>query len=530
MSRKIPHKALVALFFVLLSVVGLLTVNDYTGSYDEYIMWDTLRANLYEYAQVLEKLGIHWETGLSLNVERIASSTVRDLGMAPYYVCAPFLGRMNQSPSVASSVWCLVSFCWFLAGVWSMYAIARQLGANRIAACVAALLLYLSPRMFADGHFSDRDVVLLALILLCLWNGFAFLRNFSVGRGLIFSFWGAMAATIRAPGIIAWGLVGLGAVIRLTILREWKFSKFCTAVTTICSFVLFYVILTPAIWSGVSQYFEYMFGGLLEYGWEGDMFFRGALFQIPENELPWYYLPYMMVTTLPLYTFPLASVGLFAAIKKMIRNPVDFFQSSQGISVSVGACLWIIPVALYVFLRPIVYNGWRHFYFCYAGVLVMMIYGLQYLWNRASTASWRMGMLAIALFSCLGVTAVGMIVNHPHQSSYYNLLASRETMETDYWNTSGENALKKLIACDQRNKDLPLEVGCYFFDIQNARFKLSEEERSILTTTTKKDSPYLYYIENYAQLYNVPEPDGYHVLFTLESYGRLVGTMYEKDV
>ena len=60
MTRLKRHgKAAAALFLILISVIALATVQDYTGSYDEYIMWDTLRATLYESAQVLEKLGIH---------------------------------------------------------------------------------------------------------------------------------------------------------------------------------------------------------------------------------------------------------------------------------------------------------------------------------------------------------------------------------------------------------------------------------------------------------------------------------------
>ena len=102
-------------------------------------------------------------------------------------------------------------------------------------------------------------------------------------------------------------------------------------------------------------------------------------------------------------------------------------------------------------------------------------------------------------------------------------------METDYWTTSGTYALEKLFESEERNQELPLEVGCYFLDLQNARFKLSDEYKAVLTTTIERDSPYLYYNENYVQVYNVPDPEGYHVLFEVESYGRLIGTMYERD-
>ena len=56
---------------------------------------------------------------------------------------------------------------------------------------------------------------------------------------------------------------------------------------------------------------------------------------------------------------------------------------------------------------------------------------------------------------------------------------------------------------------------------------MKNEQKAVLTTTVEADAPYLYYIENYVQVYDVKPPEGYLVLFEVESYGRLIGTMYE---
>ena len=160
----------------------------------------------------------------------------------------------------------------------------------------------------------------------------------------------------------------------------------------------------------------------------------------------------------------------------------------------------------------------------------MATYGINVLWQKCQKRAWIRRIYVFALCGCFVVSGIGMILNHPYESSYYNVLCSKATMETDYWNAGGSGALKRLASCEERNQALPLEVGCYFFDLQNARFKLDEELRNRLTTTTAKDAPYLYYIENYVQVYMVPPPDGYHQLFKTYSYGRLIGTMYEKDM
>ncbi len=519
----------VALFFALLIGVCAWTLKDYTGSYDEYVLWNTIRVNLHEYAELLEKLGIRWETGLKLDVEDISVHSDRDHGMAPFYLCAPFLTQMDASVGFSSTIWCAITLIWFMAGVWALYAIARNLGLPAGLSCLAALLFYLSPRMFAEGHFSDRDVVLLCVSLLCLWQGVRFLKNLKISTGLLFSFFGALAAQIRIPGIIAWGLIGAAAVVMVTAAQKWNKQTALVALGTVVSFAGFYVMLTPATWKGPAEYFGYLFGGLAEYGWCGSIYFRGALFQLPENQLPFYYLLYMVLTTIPLYTFPLCAVGQLKAINDAVKKPRDFFASAKGVYLAATTLMWLVPIAGFAAVTPVVYNGWRHFYFLYAGILILSAYGIQALWQMCADRLWLKRAFAAALCFCLAVSAVGLAVNHPNQASYYNVLAGNSIMETDYWNTSGAYALKRLIHTEERNKELPLEVGCYFFDIQNARFKLSEEEKAVLTTTIDKDSPYLYYIENYVHVYDVPDPEGYHVLFTVESYGRLVGTMYERD-
>ena len=523
-------RAAAALFLILISVIALATVQDYTGSYDEYVLWNTIRVNLHEYALLLEKIGINWEHGLALDVERIFEHSDRDHGLAPFYLCAPFLARMDASLNVSSTIWCLITLVWFLAGVCGLYGLAREMGLSRLLSCMAALLLYLSPRLFAEGHYNDRDIVLLSVTNLCLWSGLRFLKKTTLARGVVLSVFGALATNIRLMGILSWGLMGVAAIAMLTLQRSWSWRKAGIAVGTIAAFLAAYTAITPATWVGPSEYFSYQFDNMAVYGWTGWMMFRSALFEIPKNPLPRYYLPYMMLTTLPVYLFPLCAAGFVRAAMQIFRQKKAFFADPFGLFLTAALLVTVLPVAGCMLLQPVIYNGWRHFYLALCGVLVYAAYGLQGIWHACAGKRWMQRICTAVVCLCFALTATGMIANHPHQGSYYNVLAGSHTMETDYWNSSGEAALKKLIRSEERNRDLPLEVGCWFFDIQNARFKLSEEEKALLTTTVEADAPYLYYIENYVQNYNVPDPEGYHVLFEVESYGRLVGTMYERDI
>lgn len=524
------EKAAVAIFFAILTVIGLMTVTDYTGSYDELVQQNQLMVNLREYALLMQKAGIRWYIALNLDVPRIDDFVNRDYGMASMYVCAPFLGLMTHSQAFTSTLWGVVTWLWFMAGVASLYGLARELGMNRGLSCMAALLLYLSPQMFAHAHFNDKDIIVLSLVLLCLWLGARFLRSMTWREGLLFSLSGALAMNLRVVGLLPWGVIGLCAVLKLTLNREWSARRMALAAGVIAALPVFYFLLTPSVWSDPVGFFRYQLSNAAEFSrWEGRLFFRGASFQIPENTLPFYYIFYMMIVSLPVFTVALTALGQLGMLIGFVKSRGKCLKNNEGLLLLAATLCWVAPVGAYAVMRPIVYNGWRHFYFAYAGAALLAAYGIELLWKLCSGKVWLRRGCALALSLCFGVTAVGMAVNHPHQLSYYNVLAGNSLMETDYWNTSGTYALERLIECEERNKDLPLEVGCYFFDIQNARFKMNEEQKAALTTTVKKDSPYLYYIENYVHVYDVPVPEGYHVLFTVDSYGRRIGTMYERS-
>ena len=520
----------VALLFLLLTAVGLWTVDDYTGSYDEIAEQAILASNMKEYALGLEKLGIRCHYWLSSQAVEISQSVERDHGISGYYLYGLLFPLLENSETLRYMIWSMMTWMWFMFGVWSLYALAREIGMNRPISCLATMMLYLSPRFFADGHFNNKDVVLLCLMLATLWLGVRFLKRMSVGRGMLFSFVGALATNTKIVAAMAWGLMIGGAAVMLIAQKEWKKNRIVVLGMTITGFAGFYLLLTPAMWSNPIGFFTYLFTNATAFSrWSGTLFFRGASFKIPENPLPLYYLGYMMLVTLPVHTFPLCAVGQISVLRRFIKAPRAFLASPNGIVLGASTLCWVISMAAFVVFRPLVYNGWRHFYFTFAGLAVLGGVGIGTLWKLCSCQNWLKRVWAAALAFCFVSTAIGMIINHPRQSSYYNMLSGSSVMETDYWNTSGTYALDRLIACEERNKDLPLEVGCYFFDIQNARFKFNDEQKAVLTTTVQKDSPYLYFIENYVQVYGIPKPEGYHVLFKVEGYGRVLGTMYERD-
>lgn len=390
------RKVAVGAFFAVLMLIGLLTLCDYSASYDELPQQAILRSNAKEYALALQKAGINCPAWLALEDAAISESVERDHGIAPMYLYLPFLTTASQH--TASTLWSLIVWLWFMAGLWSLYALARRLGLNRFFACVATLLLYLSPRFFAHAHFNDKDLVMLCLMLVCLWLGARLLEKLCWRRALVFSLAGALATNLRVSSLLAWGCICLSAVVLLSVRRQWNRRRIGLAVMTLFSFLAFYLLLTPACWSHPGQYFSYLFGNSAAFSqWKGVLFFRGAEFHIPDNPLPFYYLPYLMVVTLPLYTLPLGLVGLVKLVLQTRREPKEFFSKPNGLLLWSAALCWLLPIAAYILVRPVVYNGWRHFYFACAGLLILAAYGIGVLWRLCQRRVWLRRAYAAAL-------------------------------------------------------------------------------------------------------------------------------------
>jgi len=184
------------------------------------------------------------------------------------------------------------------------------------------------------------------------------------------------------------------------------------------------------------------------------------------------------------------------------------------------------------------YNGWRHFYFAYAGIALLAAHGISSMIRFGRHYGGDCGMHAVLLAGLLlffGWTASGMIKNHPYQHSYYNLLGHRNAasaMELDYWELSTKNAMEKLLTCE-RNQNLALRIGALdemsWNALESNHKALSPEIRKQIVIRNAKNTPYLFSNTTYKRIYGTQYPQGYHVLFQIKSYDVPICTVYERN-
>lgn len=538
-KEKIARSA-VWLFFAVLLTIGLVTAADYGLPCDEPAEQVILQENMHEYACRLlgeDSDAARWYQNRGIG--RISESVERDHGQSAYYLFMPVLARYMEQPHELTLLWQTYTWMLFMLGCAAIYGFCRETGLGRFVSCIGVLLLYLCPRFFAEGHYNNKDMALLMLTLCTLYLGVRFLKQPGFVRGMLLSLAGAFAANTKIAGALAWGLMGAAAIVLVTADRRWNKRMIAVAGSTVASFFGFYFLLTPAAWGNPIEYLQYLLVNASGFTrWTGVVVFRGVVFKHEINPLPRYYLMWMMLATLPLYVVPLAAVGQLNAFGRVWKQKAQALRDPISLSHTVASLCWFLPLLAAVLLRPKVYNGWRHFYFVYAGVVWMAAHGVQSCLTFLKKHGGDCGMPAVFMAGLLlffGWIAKDMAVNHPYQYGYYNLLANRNAevdMELDYWDVSTVNAMEQLAECE-RNEELPLVLGASdpmsWFGVEHGYEVLEPEVKAQIAITQQEQPPYLFYNTTYARIYGIEPPEGYRELLSIESYGNTLCTVYEKQ-
>lgn len=542
--RKHP-RALTALVFVVLFLIGLLTAPDYGMYFDQQSEAIILRENLKEYAfQLLgqDSEAIRYYDGISL--PRITETPEIDHGLAPYYPLSPFMTMMDDDQAGLFRLWNGLSWCWFMAGVLALYGLCRKLGMGRVAALAGAMLLYLSPRFFAEGHYNNKDMVLLSLALLVMYTGVCLWEKPTLPRGLIFALFGALCANTKIIGVCIFGVMGLGAVILLTARRRWTKQSILAAIGTVLGFAAFYTLLTPAMWSDPAGYFTYLIQNATGFTrWDNFILFRGSLFQHSTNPLPFYYLPYMMLVTLPVYVTALCFAGQLTALWYGWKHRKELLSNQTAMLLLCATLIWLAPLGYAILSNPVVYNGWRHFYFVFAGLAVLGAWGLECLirFLRKHGKRWQQITAAVLACACLVISAAGIAINHPYQYAYYNALGHwlcpvplEEGMELDYWCVSvvdGLEAAVEQLEPDRRltyaARDPLTQLALTYYDVALPE---SLEGKLRLKDPSSNYNDLIIINPMYHLMYGTYMPSWHELLLEIESYGNTILQVYRKGM
>ena len=448
----------VRIIFVFLLILGLFIVSDYGVSYDEYVNRKNGGVSLNHIVNKVEKnfnISI-WTKDEAIAQYRIPLDTYQDKDYGVAFDLPVFaLERALQINTVRDQYLLrhILTYLLFLCGCWALYkTVALRFSSEFLGLCSVAMMI-LSPRIFADSFYNSKDIVFMSAVAFTTYAMQRCLDKQNATSAVLFGLTTALAINIRIIGVIF--PIALVTIVLIGLLTRKQPLRIPLLLLYLATSSGFTILFWPWLWSNPAEHFLMALSNMSKFRWEGWVLYLGNYY--PSTNLPRHYLITWIIITTPIAYLILFGLGTLLIIKRMIANRLELWRNSNELQDLVFLGLFFSPIILVLIYRPVLYDGWRQFYFVYPSLICLAIRGLtctpQFRFIRLRS------IFRTVLFSVFGVTliAVGswMMTHHPFQNLYFNVLTPKgssesferasQLFELDYWGTSNVRVLRYLL-------------------------------------------------------------------------------------
>lgn len=460
-------KKIVIIFFAFILLIGFCNYKSYGISWDEYLENNILQSNVASYVDKFA--GGEGLSSLDLTQSpQISTYNERDHGQSMYYLFSPVNFIFKDDINTIYTLKHLYTFLIFFGGLVCLYLVILNLTKRRILAILGVLLVFLSPRMFAESFYNSKDIVLMSMIIVSFYFGYKFIEKKTFVYGIVFALAMALTSNTRIIGFWLFGIVGalyLAMLIK-DMIEKKKFAKtFFVGVTAVIAFVVFFIALTPASWTSPIEYFNYTYKFSLNFSrWDGIVLYMGDTFNNKIKPLPWHYIPVMFAVTTPIVTVLLVIFGIFDSVRATIVNKLRNFLNGAQKYYILLLIFTLMPLITAIVKNSNIYNGWRHFYFIFGALIILAVGGVFTLLKVDNKIFKRIFVGVISLQ--LAFSGIWIALNSGVQYAYFNPLAinSEKNFETDYWNVSVSNCLIKFLDSTSQEQVKISAVDWYSFE------------------------------------------------------------------
>lgn len=440
LSKLIP-----ALFLLSLLGLGLFTFKDYGVSFDEPAQRLIGVTNLNYIAHKFNIESIINNESFAQFPKRLDQITDRDYGVI-FELPAAYMEHildLKQEQDIYHARH-LLTFLFFIAGVFAVYRMAQRRFNDWRLGLLAATFLILSPRIFADAFYNDKDLVFLSVFAIAMNTSITFLVKPSWKTASLSGLTCAVAIDARLMAVIipalTVGALGLKAIKVNKGLKK-TIAQILVFLATTATFT---IVFWPFLWDAPLDNFIQAFRNMAKFRWAPNFIFMGEWTN--GTSLPWYYLPVWIGISTPIIYLGLFISGILSILIALIKNHFHLWASDDELQDLFFLALFIGPITAVIILHSVLYNGWRHLYFVYPAFILICVRGLVFLWGAPKFTILCRSLLVLAVsFGCLH-TGYWMIKYHPLQNIFFNRLAGNwnEKYEVDYWGLSNKLALNRI--------------------------------------------------------------------------------------
>ncbi len=352
----------------------------------------------------------------------------------------------------------LVFLIFFISSIFFYKTLINRFN-NKLVATFGLILFILTPRIFGDSFWNNKDVVFLSLYAITIFFYFRILDYQSNKNILFFSLLAALSTSIRFAGIfLPVSLIFFFIIDKFSNRYDLSFK---TVFLSIIYFFLFLFLTWPYLWNNFS-------GGLLssltlEMSWQGKVNFLGKYYL--SRNLPHYYLIFWIIISTPIVHLILFGFGFGNYLKRIVQR---YFSIQEK---SIHNDLWrskkekkdfliflnlVFFFCILSFLNIDLYNSWRLGYFINIFLIYFASYGI-YLFVCKFKEKLKFIIFVLLLSTLFLIYRISLY--HPYQSLYFNLLVPqsiKNNVDVDYTGLSGFHFLSEII---EKENVYPVKVA-----------------------------------------------------------------------
>jgi hypothetical protein len=460
--NKFPSKNLFPrLFFIVLLLIGFALFTDYGISTDEPFQRGigltslAYLANLFNIGFLLDGAAPLADPGSVFLAQRD-----RDYGVA-FELPAEFLIKvLNLSEPNAYFFRHLLTFLIFYLAVYFFYKLVKLRYQDWRMGLLGAAFLVLSPRIFGDSFFNDKDLVFMSAFAIGIYT----LVRFVLKPGVMTGLWHALACALAIDLRLMAVILPAATLVTLLALLPRKELSITRCITSITGYLALTAILVvtfwPWLWLDPLGNFATAFANMARFRHAPGMIFMGDT--VFAHMLPWYYIPVWIGISTPILYLVLFIAGTGATVRTLLTNLLGkninkaktLWANDDQLQDLLFLGLFLAPLLAVIVLHSVLYNGWRQMYFIYPAFVLVAIRGLVALWSLTKTKQFAARLLIVIVASCMTYTGYWMVRWHPYQYLYFNVFAGQfaKKFDVDYWAVAYRPLLEKVVGQDPREQ------------------------------------------------------------------------------
>ncbi|TGD78532.1 hypothetical protein [Hymenobacter wooponensis] len=508
-------RGIVISFFVFFLLLGLLVYHDYGMSVDEEISRNNGMVTLKYLLQRFDPDFVAQDPAFASYSVPLEEYFDRDYGVA-FETPTCYLERLLRLETTRERFLFrhLATFvvCW--GGCVAFYQLARRRFGSWQWGLLGALWLVLSPRLFADFFYNDKDAVFMALFAVGLNTGVRLVLRPTLSRVLWHALACALTIDVRIMGVLLPAATLALLLVRVVYgeVRPGRALGLGGLYAALTAGLV--VAFWPYLWPAPLDNFLLAWHNMSHFRWGGYVLYQASV--QPATTLPWHYAPVWIGISTPLLyvvSFLLGgNIVIWQMVRRLRAGGLRLWRTEQEMQDVLFLGLGVLPILTVIVLKSVLYDGWRQLYFVYPPLLLIAVRGLWALWH------WRPAVSFLAMYwsrvvglttgVCMLSVAGQMMEAHPLQNVYFSPLAgpnAPQHFEVDYWGLSYRQGLEWILTNDPRPhivwsapaySSAPLNIYLLSPEDQSRLSFVEDQNQADYFLTTYRQQPQEYEFQN----------------------------------